>query len=80
MQGIRKIVASCRGVQHVNEVLTMHMGPDFILANISVDFVDSLSSAEVEAAVARLDREIKQAHPSVKRIFIEAEARRDRDR
>ncbi len=51
----------------------MHMGPDFILVNISVDFVDPILATAVEVTVAGLDRAIKQAYPHVKRIFIEIE-------
>jgi len=57
----------------VNRILTMHMGPDFILVNISVDFVDPILATEVEIAVAGLDRTIKQAYPQVQRVFVEVE-------
>ena len=76
VDGIRDIMQSCDEVDHVNEVLTMHMGPDFILANLSIDFRDDLPSEELEAIIARLDEQIKQAFPNVKRVFVEAEARR----
>lgn len=52
------------------------MGPDFILLNLSVDFVDDVSAGEVEEAISKLDGHIKQAYPKIKRIFAEAEARR----
>lgn len=54
----------------------MHMGPDFILANISLEFADDISSPDVEAKVAMIDQQIKAAFANVKRIFVEAEARR----
>jgi cation diffusion facilitator family transporter len=73
VQGIRAIACSSKEIKQVNEVLTMHMGPDFILVNISVDFVDPILATEVEATVARLDRAIKQAYPQVQRIFVEVE-------
>jgi len=76
VQGIRQIAGSYAEVEHVNEVLTMHMGPDFILVNISVKFVPTIPANEVEVTVARLDKEIKQSYPNVKRVFVEAEARR----
>jgi len=79
VKGIRDIAGSCEEIQHVNEILTMHMGPDFILVNISVDFTDPASANEIEKAVAGLDRKIKKAYPQVKRVFIEAEAWRPRD-
>jgi cation diffusion facilitator family transporter len=76
VEGIRQLAASCDGVGHVNEILTMHMGPDFILVNLSVDFAEELTSDEVESTVSRLDKKIKDAYPHVKRVFVEAEARR----
>ena len=73
VQGIRAIATAFKEFSHVNEILTMHMGPDFILVIISVDFVDPIQADEIESTVARLDRTIKQAFPLVKRVFVEAE-------
>ena len=72
--GIRRIVSDQPEVNCVNKLLTMHMGPDFVLLNISIDFRDETRADELETAIARMDREIKQAYPEVKRVFIEAEA------
>ena len=72
---IRQLVAETDGVEHVNEVLTMHMGPDFILVNLSVDFQDSLTAEKLEQLIAGLSRQIKQEQPLVKKVFIEAESR-----
>jgi len=63
-------------VEHINELLTMHMGPDFILVNISIDFDDSIKAGRIEQVIAEIDSRIKQSWPSVKRIFVEAEARK----
>jgi cation diffusion facilitator family transporter len=79
VQGIREIACSWEEIKHVNEVLTMHMGPDFILVNISVDFVDPIQATEVERTVAALDRAIKRAYPQVQRIFIEVETWRTKE-
>jgi cation diffusion facilitator family transporter len=76
VQSIREMAKQLSGVTHVNEVLTMHMGPEFILVNLSVDFRDGLPSEVVEECVAQLDVRIKAKHPLVKRVFVEAEARR----
>ncbi|CAB1063486.1 Cation transport protein [Olavius sp. associated proteobacterium Delta 1] len=78
VRGTRKIVMAHDYIQHVNEILTMHMGPDFILLNLSVDFKDTVSAGELEKAIAELDGEIKQKYPRIKRIFVEAEARRSK--
>jgi cation diffusion facilitator family transporter len=76
VRGIRQIAQSCREIRHVNEILTMHMGPDYVLVNLSVNFEDDISAADSEIAVAQLDTRIKQAYPMAKRIFIEGEARK----
>ncbi len=72
---IRGIAQSYKEIQKVYEVLTMHMGPDFILVNISVKFVSKIHTGDIESTIARLDREIKQTFPTVKRVFVEAETR-----
>jgi len=78
VRDIRHIAGQCPEIEHVNEVLTLHMGPEFILVNLSVDFKNSISAAHVERTIQRLDRRIKQAHPLVRRVFVEGEARRGR--
>lgn len=76
VQAIRAITNETPEVNHVNEILTMHMGPEFILANISVNFKDAVSAKELEQSIQALDRKIKTRYPFVRRIFVEAEARR----
>lgn len=73
VNGIKKILQVSPVIDHVNEVLTMHMGPDYILVNLSVDFRDTITADEVELTIEKLDKEIKQQFPEIKRIFIEAE-------
>lgn len=75
VQEIKAILKEQSSIEHANEVLTMHMGPDFILANISVDFVDSETADSIEKTIAVIDQAIKQAHPEIKRVFVEAEKR-----
>jgi cation diffusion facilitator family transporter len=77
---IRKILQANKLIDNVNEILTLHMGPDYILANISVDFKDDATADEIEQITAEIDREIKNQYPKIKRIFIEAEKRRDNNR
>ena len=78
VQGVHELAKSFKEIEYVNEVLTMHMGPSFILVNLSVDFNDNISAKEVEETIALLDNTIKEKFPRVKRIFVEAEARRAR--
>lgn len=61
-------------VDQVNEILTMHMGPDFILVNLSLDFSDTATAGNVEKTISDIDKQLKKQFPEIKRIFIEAEA------
>lgn len=74
VQAIREVVSKGEHVEHVNEVLTLHMGPNFIVATISLDFADEVPAGEIEKTVPALEEEIKKRVPEVKRVFIEAEA------
>ena len=71
---IREIVNQENGIISINETLTMHMGPQDVLLNLSLDFSDNLSSPEVEAIISRLESKIKAEYPQIQRIFIEAQS------
>jgi hypothetical protein len=44
--------------------------------NISLEFMDESTADEIEITVEKLDKEIKKNYLQVKRIFVEAEARK----
>lgn len=76
VETIRKTAIDYPQIEHVNKIFTMHMGPEYILVNLSVDFEDSTTADEIETVVAALDRQLKYKLPAVKRIFVEAEPRK----
>ena len=76
-----KIVADLRDlldgddrIHRTNEVLTMHLGPEEVLLNTSIDFASDLSADEVEAAISEIEREVKGRYPEIRRVFIEAQS------
>lgn len=71
---IRRLVESDMSVERAGRPLTMHFGPSEILLNLDVQFHSGLSNAEVAQSVDRLEKQIREAHPDIKRIFIESEA------
>lgn len=73
--GIRRILAEERRIININEILTMHLGPEDILLTISLDFTDSISSKGVEETISALEVKIKAKYPDVARIFIEAQSK-----
>jgi divalent metal cation (Fe/Co/Zn/Cd) transporter len=78
VHGIRILAGSYPQIDAVNEVLTLHMGPDYILANISLDFVDTVPAGHVEKVLEQIRTAIKEEYPQVKRVF--AEPRKSGDR
>ncbi len=74
VESIRTVVGEHAGKVSINELLTMHLGPDDVLVNMSLDFDDGLSSADVEALVSELEKKIKDTHGQVTRVFIEAQS------
>ena len=75
---IHALVGADKAVIQVARPLTMHLGPDQILLNLDVRFHRELSAGELAEAVGRLENKIRQAHPHIKHIFIEANAFKDR--
>ena len=75
VSGIRNILNKESEILSINEILTMHMGPEDVLLNISLDFHDNISAGEVERTITQLEIEIKQKYPEIARIFIEAQNR-----
>jgi divalent metal cation (Fe/Co/Zn/Cd) transporter len=62
-------------VERASIPLTMQLAPKEVLVNLDVRFQRGLTTAEIEEAVDRLEREIRARHPDVSRIFIEARGR-----
>lgn len=76
VEDIRRLARSLPGVAEVGRPLTMHLGPDEVLLNLEIDFRPNLAPGQISAEVDRLEREIRERHPEMKRIFIEAKALR----
>jgi divalent metal cation (Fe/Co/Zn/Cd) transporter len=74
VDGIKRIAGSFREIEKVNELLTMHMGPDFILVNISLKFSPGTDASAIESTIDYMEDRIRQSYPSVKRIFTEVES------
>ena len=72
--GLRKIADQDERILRINEALTTHLGPHDVLANLSLDFADELSAAEVEGAISEMERRIKEQYPQIRRVFIEAQS------
>jgi cation diffusion facilitator family transporter len=74
LDGIRRIIAQEPCVVSAGRLLTMHIGPKEILVNMDLDFSADLKAEEIARCVDRLEKRIRDQHPYVCNIFIEAES------
>ena len=72
-EGIRKLALKERHIAGVNELRTLHLGPQHVLLTMSVDFRDTVSAGDVESTITMLERQIKSRFPDITRVFIEAQ-------
>ena len=78
IDNIRRIIQSNPAVDRVGDILTMQLSPDQVLVAVAIRFHHGPGVRDLEAAIDRLERQIQQEEPTVKRIFIEAESLRGR--
>jgi len=79
IQSIEEIVQKDRSILHVNELRSMHMGPNDILLALSLDFQDDISAGQVERQISNLEQEIKTKHNEIKHLFIEVQSKSAHD-
>ncbi len=72
-RSILAIASAAPGVQHVNALFTSQLGPRQVVANVSAEFDDSLSTPDVEASVDSIERDVREEHPEVVAIFVRPE-------
>ncbi len=71
---IKSLVASDPDVEEALPPLTMHFGPHEIMLALNVRFRADISANAVATAVDRLEARLREAHPDIRRIFVEAKA------
>ena len=70
---IRALVTKTDDVDKLNEIRTLHRGPNDILLAISIDFKNDITVGKVENTIYKLELAIKEMHPQVKRLYIEVQ-------
>ncbi|MFC5752286.1 cation diffusion facilitator family transporter [Actinomadura rugatobispora] len=68
---IRAEIASAPGVTGVNELFTMHFGPDEVLVAAKVHFSDEISADEAEDIAGEIDRRLQEDLPIVRHVFLD---------
>jgi len=70
---IEELIADSPTVTNLNEIRTLHRGPDDILLAVSLDFDDEMKVGEVQKVIYQLELAIKKRYPVVRRLFIEVQ-------
>jgi divalent metal cation (Fe/Co/Zn/Cd) transporter len=60
------------GVEGVLEMLTMLLGPDQALVAAKLDVRDDLRAGDLELLTARIERELRDAHPEIVHLYLSA--------
>jgi len=79
MRSICQIASEQPGVERVNDLVTVHLAPDQIVAALSLEFRDELTTPQIEQAVASIERRICSQNPEVFTIFIKPQSSVTRD-
>ena len=69
-QNVIHIAQNDPAVLFANGVLTEQMGAHQVVASLSLEFQDSLTSDDIELCVNRIETEIKKIHPEIVALFI----------
>jgi cation diffusion facilitator family transporter len=69
---IKQAIESHHNVEHVVELLTMHLAPKKILINAHVKLRPELVTDDIVNSIQEIEERIKSAEPKVEMIFLEA--------
>lgn len=73
---IHRILEAEPRVTNHRRPLSLYFGPNEVLVNLDVHFIDNLTSDEIEETIDRIEAGIKTAVPKVNRIYVEADTLR----
>ncbi|MGH8965896.1 MAG: cation diffusion facilitator family transporter, partial [Actinomycetes bacterium] len=73
---IRAEITGAPGVSGVDELLTMHFGPEQILVAAKVHFSDDISADQAEDVAGEIDRRLRERLPTVRHVFLDPTQRR----
>ncbi len=74
VEEITSLIAAQPAIIALNEIRTLHRGPNDVLLALSVDYVDEIPAGVVERSNTELEIAIKNRFPVVKRLFIEVQS------
>jgi cation diffusion facilitator family transporter len=73
VESIRRSAEADPAVARVGRIVTVHFGPDSILANLAVHFHDGLTAEDLPRAIDGVQRRVRETEASVRHVFVDAE-------
>jgi cation diffusion facilitator family transporter len=71
---IMRTASSIAGVCSANSIVTVQLGPNNVIATLSLDFFDYLRAPDIERAVVELEARVRSAHPEVSALFVKPQS------
>jgi cation diffusion facilitator family transporter len=69
-----RIAARMPGVCNANSIATVHLGPNSVVAYLSLDFFDYMKAPDIERAVVDMEQQIRATHPEVSAVFVKPQS------
>ncbi len=67
---ICRIASEDEAIRSANGVFTVQLGPDHIVASLSAEFEDALTTGQVEDSIRRIESKIRESYPQVSALFV----------
>lgn len=74
---LRAILARVKSIEEVNEIRTMHFGPNEVIIIASVEFEDDTLARTIQNIVSDVEDGMREEFPEVRRVTIEAQTNKD---
>jgi divalent metal cation (Fe/Co/Zn/Cd) transporter len=71
---VRALANASPAVSAINELSTMHLGPQEVLLVVSIDVRNDMKAGKLEELLQSLEKGIKSRFPVVKRLFTEVQS------
>jgi len=71
---ILRIAREDRDIRTANGVLTVQLGPQQVVAALSIEFQEALSTMQIELCVERIEAAIKHQHADITTLFVKPQS------
>lgn len=77
---IQEMVGTRDEIIAINELRTLHLGPNDVLMTMSVDFKDDVVSQTIERIVTEIEEEVKKRYKFVRKLYVEVQSQSGHER